>query len=162
MSLRIRYAATVLALLLCASPARAEWQTHRRANVQFNVPTGWLMRARGPVLTVAPQTGGLGVEFVALTNPSTNAIIERQLMGYLRGSFQAVRVTQPVRPITQNGLAGVALRGVGMRNGQLLEWFALAIGADGRGVAAIGFALPGQITGNAALITMLNSIQPIR
>jgi predicted Zn-dependent protease len=163
-SIRARASATlavVLAATLVAPPAMAQWQTHRGANVRFDVPDGWQMRTNANVMVIAPPQGGVAVEFVALTNPAEVAQAEQAVALAVRRQFQQVQVTRPARPIVQNGLRGVGARGLGLRNGQVMDWFAVALGAQGRGIVAIGFARQGQLDANMGTIMhTLNSIQP--
>jgi hypothetical protein len=148
-----------------AQAARAgyKWETHKNANVKFEVPTAWTTTVNGDVLETKPKDGGLAFEFIAIANANDTKAIAASIDKEIQKRIPDAHVTEPAKPIAQNGLSGALVKGEGTKGGKKVEFFALVLG-DGKGhaILSVGFAGVGQIAAHKAqVVEIFNSIRPI-
>jgi hypothetical protein len=150
-----------------AQPAPAEgevkyqWETHKKTNVKFEIPTTWAVEAKGDVLVAKTPTPGAGIEFVAASGGLAAKSDEKAMLVEVGKVLQGAKLTSPLKPAAQHGLTGFVATGTGTRDGVAVEWFTSALG-DGKGHAmlTVGFFGPGAAAYKAQISHVLDSIQP--
>lgn len=148
-----------------AQAARAgyRWELHKEANVKFEVPSAWVTTTEGNKLVTKPKDGGLAVEFIAVGGAGAAVKAEQQIDKEILKLIPDARVTEPAKPVAQNGLTGVLVKGEGTRAGGPVEFFAVYLhDAKGKGLLSLGVAGKGQIASHRdKLVEVFNSIRPI-
>lgn len=150
-----------------AQSARAgyRWENHKAANIKFEVPTAWTTTTEsGDVLVTKPKDGGLAIEFVAIAHGQDEAKKAEDAIGKaILKRIPDAHVTQPAKPVSQNGLTGAVIKGEGTKNGGKVEFFAVVLGdGKGHGLLSVGFAGPGQIKAHETqVVEIFNSIRPM-
>jgi hypothetical protein len=148
-----------------AAPAPADvkyqWETHRKTNIKFEIPTTWTTEVKGDVLVAKTPTPAAGIEFVAATGALTAKNDEKAMLTQVGKVLQGAKLTSPLKPANQHGLTGFVATGSGKKNGADVEWFTSALG-DGKGHAmlTIGFFGPGAAAYKTQIVRVLDSIQP--
>jgi hypothetical protein len=99
---------------------------------------------------------------MAVQNWAEGAAAEALVKAGLAQRLQHVEVTHPLHPIAQNGLSGFSGGGVALKDGSPVEWFAVGLGRDGRGLLAVGAAALGQFeTWRPVLLPVLQTLGPL-
>jgi hypothetical protein len=148
-----------------AQRAGYRWEIFSAGFVKWEVPTAWVTKIDGNVLQTKPGDGALlRLEFVGIGNPNANLaqIVKEELGKRINGSH----LTEPEKPIAQNGLTGSMIRGEGTSNNPSItgpiefKCFAL-LNASRKGMLGLAFWKPGQYsTHQGYLDVVFNSIQP--
>lgn len=148
-----------------AQPAAAgyRWEINKAANIKFEIPTAWITSTEGESLVTKPKDGGLLFEFVAIDGGQADA---KQAEKEILKRMPDARHTDPTRPVAQNGLTGVLIKGEGTRKGTLVksEFFAIMVG-DGKNqpLLSVGYANVGQIGKHREhVVEIFNSIRPAK
>ncbi|APR83177.1 Hypothetical protein A7982_08526 [Minicystis rosea] len=153
-----------------AQAARAgyKWEVHKSANVKFEIPKAWDTSTDGDdVLITKAKDGGLTLEFIAISNGQKEArAAEKTIEVEILKRIPDAHVTEPAKPVTQNGLTGTLIKGEGHKRNskEPIEFFAVFLGdGKGHGLLSVGFAGKGQIAKHRdQVVEIFNSIRPVK
>jgi hypothetical protein len=167
-------AAGALAFAGVASDASAQaaragyrWEIHKTANIKFEIPNAWTTSSEGDTLITKPKDGGLVFEFFAIDGGQNEAkAVEKQIEKEILKKMPDARTTEPAKPVAQNGLTGVLIKGEGTKKGTKVknEFFAVILGdGKGHGLISVGYAGVGQIAKHRdQVVEIFNSIRPVK
>lgn len=149
-----------LAVMLVASPVFARTESNGAARVQYDVPDAWATTAQGNSVVVRAPTGGVAIEFHAITSRAELAAGLQQLETSINTHFQSVQYEGQPMPVTQRGLAGRIRRGAGMVNGQRVGFLAGFLGHSSGGLIFVAWVNQAGFAQNLPLIrAVLDSIR---
>ena len=140
------------------------WETHQGAKMRFELPSAWTTTTDGDVLTTRPIKSALGLEFMAIPHGAAEASkAEETLAKAIKKRIPDAKTSGPSKPVAQNGLSGVVVRGEGTKSGHAVEWFSVVLGdGKGHGLLAVGFAKKGELAEHSNQLTeIFNSIRPL-
>jgi hypothetical protein len=139
------------------------WEIFNAGRVKWEIPAPWITTVNGNILTTKPNDGSaLNLEFVGISDPTANlgAIVKEELNKRINN----LRLTEPEKPIAQNGMTGSHIRGEGNHNvtGENREFKAFVLlHADKRGLLAMAHWKLGEFAKHQKYIDVIyGSIQP--